>query len=45
LIVYKTQTAPLIDFYKEEGTYQYIKGIGTVDSIFADICQVIDSNL
>ncbi len=43
LLVYHTQTAPLVDFYKTEGTYQYIKGIGTIDSIFDSICQAIDS--
>ena len=43
LLVYHTQTAPLVDFYKTEGTYQYIKGIGTIDSIFDSICRAIDS--
>jgi len=42
LDVYHSQTAPLIDWYKADGTHHHIKGIGELDSIFADICEVID---
>lgn len=34
LEVYHTQTAPLADYYIEEGKHRAIKGIGTVDEIF-----------
>ena len=37
LVVYHSQTAPLIDWYKNEGKYQHIHGLGTMDAIFADI--------
>lgn len=43
LTVYHSQTAPLIDWYKEEKKYQHINGLGTMDGIFADICKVVDS--
>ncbi len=43
LVVYHTQTAPLVDFYKKDGSYEYIKGIGTIDSIFESICTAIDA--
>ncbi len=43
LEVYHSQTAPLRDFYVEEGIYAKIKGIGSVDDIFADICKSIES--
>ena len=42
LVVYHSQTAPLIDWYKNDGKYQHINGLGTMDGIFADICTAID---
>jgi adenylate kinase len=41
LVVYKTQTSPLIDYYKGEGVYHHINGIGSVDGIFEEIKKVI----
>ncbi len=43
LNVYHSQTAPLIDWYKAEGQYRHIKGLGTMEDIFADICKEIDA--
>ena len=43
LTVYHSQTAPLIDWYKEEKKYQHINGLGTMDGIFGDICKAVDS--
>ena len=43
LHVYHSQTSPLIDWYKAEGKYHHINGLGTMDGIFAVICQAIDS--
>lgn len=37
LDVYHSQTAPLRDYYKNEGRYIPIQGHGVVDEIFADI--------
>jgi len=45
LVVYHSQTAPLIDWYKEDGKYQHINGLGELDRIFADICEAIDAVL
>jgi len=42
LAVYHSQTSPLIDWYKQEGKYQYIKGYGDMDQILTDICEAID---
>lgn len=42
LTVYHNQTSPLIDWYKNDGKYTHIKGIGELDTIFADICAAID---
>lgn len=43
LTVYHNQTAPLIDWYSNEGIHYHINGLGELDRIFADICKVIDS--
>ncbi len=45
LVVYHSQTAPLIDWYKQEGLYAYIQGFGELDTITADICKAIDAVL
>ncbi len=42
LDVYHNQTAPLIDWYKGEGIHYHINGLGELDRIFADICEVVD---
>ena len=45
LHVYHSQTAPLIDWYKNEKKYQHINGLGTMEGIFAEICEAIDLSL
>ena len=42
LHVYHSQTAPLIDWYKNEKKYQHINGLGTIEGIFAEICEAVD---
>ena len=42
LHVYHSQTAPLIDWYKNEEKYQHINGLGTMEGIFAEICDAVD---
>ena len=41
LVVYHSQTAPLIDWYKAEGQYCHINGFGTMEGIFEEICKAI----
>ena len=43
LVVYHSQTQPLIEWYKQEGLHHHIDGLGTLERIFADICNVIDN--
>lgn len=43
LDVYHNQTAPLIDWYEKEGIHHHINGLGELDRIFGDICNVIDN--
>ena len=42
LHVYHSQTAPLIDWYKNGKKYQHINGLGTMEGIFAEICEAVD---
>ena len=42
LHVYHSQTSPLIDWYKNEKKYQHINGLGTMEGIFAEICEAVD---
>ena len=41
LVVYHSQPAPLIDWYKAEGQYCHINGLGTMEGIFEEICKAI----
>lgn len=41
IAVYNEQTAPVIDFYKTEGTYNGIVGVGSIDDIFSRIAKVL----
>lgn len=41
LLVYHSQTAPLVDWYKKEGIYNHIHGLGSMDTIFEDIATAI----
>lgn len=43
LDVYHNQTAPLIEWYSKENIHHHINGLGELDRIFADICDVIDN--
>ena len=43
LEVYHQQTFPLEEFYKKQNKYVLIKGIGTVEEIFASLCNIIDN--
>ena len=43
LDVYHNQTSPLIDWYEKEGIHNHIDGLGELDRIFKDICEVVDN--
>lgn len=40
---YNDKTAPVAQYYRSQGKYTSIKGIGTIDEIFDAICKVADS--
>ena len=43
LVVYHSQTQPLIEWYKKECLHHHIIVLGTLERIFADICNVIEN--
>lgn len=43
LDVYHNQTSPLREYYKNEGTYNAIKGHGPVDEVFGEIAKKLDN--
>ena len=43
LVVYHSQTQPVIEWDKKEGLHHHINGSGTLERIFADIKNVIDN--
>ncbi len=45
LVVYREQTAPLKEWYKNDGKHCYINGLGDLDRIFADIVTAIDARI
>ena len=45
LVVYREQTAPLKEWYKNDGKHCYINGLGELDRIFADIVAAIESKI
>ena len=42
LEVYRSQTEPLKDFYKKQGKKINIKGTGSIEDIFEQICEFLD---
>jgi len=40
--VYHAQTHPLMDFYRNQGKFTSLKGVGSIDDIFISISEVID---
>ena len=41
--VYLNQTAPVIEFYKKQGKYHPVQGVGTIEDIFLRIVKEIES--
>ena len=40
--VYNSETAPVKDFYTDQGKYNGIDGVGSIDAIFDRLCTAID---
>jgi adenylate kinase len=43
--VYHRQTSPLMEYYRQQGKFESLYGVGSVDEIFENICKVIDKHL
>lgn len=41
LEVYNSQTAPLIEYYSKKGILKSVKGTGSIDEIFNNLCKVL----
>jgi adenylate kinase len=41
--VYREETLPVAEYYKAQNKFYKIKGVGSLDEIFKDICRVIDN--
>ena len=42
LEVYHSQTAPLIEYYKQQGVYKEIKGLQAIDKVYADVKESLE---
>ncbi|MGR3319662.1 MAG: adenylate kinase [Candidatus Anammoxibacter sp.] len=42
LVVYSKQTQPLIDYYSQKNMLESIKGEGSIESIFGEICKLAE---
>ena len=43
--VYKDETEPVADYYKQQGKFEAIKGIGTIDEIFNALGSLIETEI
>lgn len=41
--VYNKQTAPVAEYYKQQGKYSRIVGVGSIEEIYNKICSTIDA--
>ena len=45
LRVYETQTAPVIEYYRQQGKLRVVQGLGEIEEVFAAISRVVDEAL
>jgi adenylate kinase len=45
LRVYEAETAALIDYYRRKGVYQRIDGEGKVETVFGQVCSILDREI
>jgi adenylate kinase len=41
--VYRSKTEPLADYFRKEGVYSPVDGMGTIEEIFERICNAVDT--
>ena len=42
LQVYKDETMPVAEYYKKQGKYEAVHGVGEIDEIFSNLCSSIE---
>jgi adenylate kinase len=42
ITVYNRETSPVIDYYNAQGKFKSVDGMGSIEEIFARICQAVD---
>jgi adenylate kinase len=42
---YENKTKPVIDFYSEKGKYFPVRGVGSLEDIFRELCQTIEKTI
>jgi adenylate kinase len=45
MMVYHSQTHPLMEYYEKQGKFIALQGVGSIDDIFASICKTIDQSI
>lgn len=45
LHVYEEQSAPLVSYYKAQGKLRTVRGIGSINEIFQNICDIIEAQI
>jgi adenylate kinase len=43
--VYKAETVSVADYYKKQGKYASVVGVGKIDDVFTNLCDEIDKSL
>jgi len=43
--VYNNETAPVAEYYKKQGKFESVKGVGSIDEIFVSISSVIEREM
>ncbi|HWV72831.1 MAG TPA: adenylate kinase [Pseudosphingobacterium sp.] len=43
IVEYNSKTAPVANYYEQQGKLKNINGVGSIDEIFSNICQVINN--
>jgi adenylate kinase len=44
LEIYDKSTAPLIDHYRKKGILKSVKGVGSIDEIFKNVCAILEKS-
>lgn len=43
IVEYNSKTAPVANYYEQQGKLTNVNGVGSIEEIFSNICQVIDN--